>query len=122
MNETMKLTTIDPELQAALKTLVQQELEQQQKMRRENRSTYQEICKNFQAEFEQYNRGNPDAPGSRKVEWMVRDSIGALLRAMYHVNYVVKLPASAEPEMRAFIRGVLDLMEKYGPPTERPGA
>ncbi len=53
-----------------------------------------------------------------RAEWCYRviDCIGALLRAMYHVDYVVKLLASVEPEIRAFARGVLDLMEEYGPP------
>ncbi len=107
---------ISPELQAAVVTLVRQELEQQLTMRRENRSTYQEICKDFAEEMEQYNGENRGGAGSRRWCYRVKDGIGALLRAMYHVDYVVKLPASAEPEMRAFVRGVLDLMEQYAPP------
>ena len=55
---------------------------------------------------------------SRRGGYKVKDGIGALLWAMYHVEYVVRLPASAEPEMRAFVRGVLDLMEQYSPAEE----
>ena len=119
-------TIITPEVQTMLAMLVRQELETQLAMRRENRTTYQTICKDFAPEMETYNKYTWHSTGlsgkkvtlnleSNKWGTKIKSGISALLRAMYHVDYVARLPASAEPEMRAFVRGVLDLMEQYSP-------
>ncbi len=109
----MNLTEIPSELKAELTALVRKELEEQLKMRRENRSAYQNVCKDFEPEMQQYN-----LPGDERWGYRVQNGISALLRTMYHVDYVVKIPASAEPQIRAFFQGVLDLMEQYAPKTK----
>ena len=89
------------------------ELDRQLAMRRENREVYRRIFKDFEREMNRYN--NENEVGGRTWGYRVKDSISALLRVMYHVNYAVYLPAEAETEMRAFVKGVLELMEQYSP-------
>lgn len=130
--------TITPEVREELLEMLRQELAQEEQRKKENRTAYQRACKDFQEAFagfdyEEISTGfRPD--GSKwdvrcghKMQYKVRDAIGVLLRAVYQVDAVAKLPAEKEPQMKQFIHSVLNLMneQKDAPPgvgsTQRGG-
>lgn len=115
--------TITPEVRAELLTMLRQEMEREERQKKENRTTYQRACKGFQDTFSEFDYINvrsgtrPDGStwsfqDKRTMQWKVRDAIGTLLRAVYQVDAVAKLPAEEEPQIKQFIGSVLGLMKQ----------
>lgn len=115
--------TITPEVKAELLEMLRQELAREEQRKKENRTAYQRACKDFQEAFAGFDY-EEICTGSRtdgsvwgfnaghKMQHKVRDAIGTLLRAVYQVDTVAKLPAEKEPQMKHFISSVLKLMNE----------
>lgn len=115
--------TITPEVKTELLEMLRQELAREEQRKKENRTAYQRACKDFQEAFAGFDY-EEICTGSRtdgsvwefhaghKMQHKVRDAIGTLLRAVYQVDTVAKLPAEKEPQMKHFISSVLKLMNE----------
>lgn len=115
--------TITPEVKAELLAMLRQEMEQKEQEKKDNRSTYRRICKDFSEAFGEFNytavsswrdsRGHPcERREDVRLDWKIQNTIGTLLRAVYQVDTSAQLPAEKEPEIRAFIHAVLTLMKQ----------
>ena len=114
--------TITPEVKNELLAMLRAELAQEEQRKQENKTAYRRVCKEFEEEMGSFDytesRSGYRNDGSRwevntshDVSWKIRDAIGTLLRAVYQVNAVAKLPADKEAEMREFVESVLGLMK-----------
>ena len=113
--------TLTPEVKNELLAMLRAELAQEEQRKQDNTPVYSRVCAGFSEQFAQFNYTEmepwpgPNSPKVRevehKVDWKVRDAIGTLLRAVYQVNAVAKLPADQEPEIREFAESVLRLMK-----------
>ncbi len=125
----MATATITPTVRSELIAIFMDAQEQHEREARFNRAVFPRVCREFEGEMKRYDyvevQKYPDINGNLLTRSMprpmcsnIQSAFSTLLRAVYQVNSASKLPASAEPEMREFVRGVLDLMEKYRPPVE----
>ena len=113
--------TLTPEVTNELLAMLRAELAQEEQRKQENKTVYRRACKGLETLFAEFNYTEmeswpgPNSPKVREVEhnvsWKIRDAIGTLLRAVYQVNAVAKLPADREPEIREFVESVLHLMK-----------
>lgn len=121
--------TITPEVKSELLTMLREEMERQEIQKRENRTTYQRVCKEFEQQISAFDYvrrqkifsidGNVYIHTSdRPMASQIRNALGALLKAVYQADTTAKLPAEKEAQMRAFISSVLGLMneQKNAPP------
>ena len=88
---------ITPELKKELLAILREEMEQQEQQKRENRTTWQRICRNFENEFAAFD-GTMTKPWTdengevhmwkldKVMRFKVKDAIGTLLRAIYRVD------------------------------------
>ena len=117
--------TMSPEVREELRALFREELQLERVRKREQKTFRTQLWEEFSAELEAADKaaesvvdagsfiGNPPRmQTARPMRYQVRSAIDALLRAVYRVQYSAWLPVDREPEMRAFIRSILDLMEK----------
>jgi len=122
----MPTATITPAVREELIAIFMDAQEQHEREARINRAVFPRVCREFEGEMKRYDyvevQQYPDIEGNlctrsldRPMCGNIQSAFSTLLRAVYRVNSASKLPASAEPEMREFIRSVLDLMEKYRP-------
>lgn len=116
--------TMTPEMKSEFLTMLRAELERQEREKKQSRSAYQRICKDFEEDFAAFDRVTEhrymDVDGKTRqyryehtMRWKIRDAIGVLLRAAYGVDAVAKLPAEKEAEMREMVSAVLGIMEKH---------
>lgn len=98
-------------------------LEQREQEKKRNRTTYQRVCEPYRArmdafdyEYTEHYR-TPHGPGQRQVAhkygYPIQNAMGTLLRAVYGVDAVAKLPAEQEEEMREVFDKILSIMETY---------
>ena len=97
--------TLTPEVKNELLAMLRAELAQEEQRRQDNKTVYRRACKDLGDRLAEF-----DFNGCR-MDWKIRDAIGTLLRAVYQVNAVAKLPAEREPEIREFVESVLHLMK-----------
>ena len=113
---------ITSEMRAAMMDMLRDELERREREKRENRTMYQRLCRDFEEDFNAFNfveEKQFQTPDGRQValcwdrNWygQLRGAFGAILRSVYGVNHVAKLPADREQEMREMMRGIFDIMK-----------
>jgi len=114
--------TITPEMKNELANIVQQAMEQHEQHKTAAKTVYRCVCADFDEElhsFDYSNRGTfinckgVERSWDTKVPcWQrIRGAIGTLLRSVYQVDSVTKLPPEKEADMRQFMRSVLELMK-----------
>lgn len=124
--DTNGLTAITPEIRKELSAIFQQEMAIREQQKKESRTAYRRVFKEFQREFERFDYATTSQVLSitgethisrheNVMHWKVRNAIGTLLRAMYQVGNVESIPAGKEVEMREFVQNVLDLMKEKTP-------
>ena len=114
--------TITPEVRTELLEMLRQEIAQEERRKKENRTAYQRVCKEFEEELSGFDYVESHSgyciDGSRwesntrhNMSWKIRDAVGALLRAIYQVNAIAKLPAEHEQDMKEIMGNILQLMK-----------
>lgn len=111
---------ITAEVREELLSMLRKELAAQEKEKKENRTAYQRLCKEFGDEMAAFNyttenhwmtpRGPRTNVTKHREDWKIRQAIGTLLRAVYQVDSVNNLPANKESEMRVFMSSILGQM------------
>lgn len=115
--------TITPEIRSELLTMFRQEMEQEERRKKENRTVYQRVCREFEEEFtafdyeKQQDIHSVDGNVYKHVDkhlmaYHVKTAIGVLLRAIYQADGVAKLTAEKEQDMQKFVGDVLSLMKQ----------
>ena len=98
-------------------------LEQREQEKKRNRTTYQRVYEPYRARLDAFDYeytehySTPYGPGQRQVArkygYPIQTAMGTLLRAVYGVDVVAKLPAEQEEEMREVFDKILSVMETY---------
>lgn len=98
-------------------------MEQREQEKKRNRTTYQRVYEPYRARMDTFDYEYtehyryPHGPGQRQVEhkygYPIQNAMGTLLRAVYGVDAVAKLPAEQEEEMREVFDKILSVMETY---------
>lgn len=115
--------TITPELKAELLAILRQEMAEQEREKKANKSVFQRVMQEFEPELKQFNwtetrdGTRPDGTAYHReephnMEWKIRNAIGVLLQATYKTNGVAHLPTKKEAEIKEFTRAVILLMHK----------
>lgn len=117
--------TIEPEVLEELRGLFREELQRERETKQEQRRFRSRLWEGFEEELEAADEAAqsevtchsmvgdpPQMQTNRAMRFQVRSAIDTLLQSVSRVRYSLWLPANKEPEMRAFIRAVLDLMEE----------
>jgi hypothetical protein len=116
--------TITPEVRTELLEMLRQELAQEERRKKENRTAYRRVCKEFEQEMAAYdyvethsgyrNDGSRWESNTRhNMSWKIRDAVGTLLRAVYQVDAIAKLPEEHEQDMKEFMANILQLMKSF---------
>ena len=114
--------TITPELKMELLAMLRQEIAEQEREKKANKSVFQRVMREFEPALEKFNWTEvrdftlPDgrvrhSETTHNMAWKIRNAVGTLLQAIYKANGVANLQANKEAEMREFVRSVLSLME-----------
>ncbi len=112
--------TMTAEIREELAAMIRQELQEQ----RTNKSAYQRAWEGFSDELSSFNYVKDErirnSEGEirefhfpRKCSQKVKSAIGTLIRAVFEVDTVSQLPADKEPEMKEFMRKVLEMMRDF---------
>ena len=95
-------------------------LEQREQEKKRNRTTYQRVYEPYRERMDafdyehiyHYSTGGQTTV-SCKYRYPIQNAMGTLLRAVYGVDAVAKLPAEQEEEMREVFDKILSVMETY---------
>lgn len=112
--------TMTAEIREELAAMIRQELQEQ----RANKSAYQRVWESFSDELSSFNYVKDERIRNcegevrefhfpRKCSQKVKSAIGTLIRAVFEVDTVSQLPADKEPEMKEFMRKVLEMMRDF---------
>ena len=114
--------TITPELKPELLAILRQEMADQERERKANKTVFQRVMQEFEPDLEQFSwtevhdGTRPDGTVYHRetphnVGYKVRSAVGTLLQAVYKTNGVAYLPADKQADMKEFVRSVLSLMK-----------
>lgn len=106
-----------------LAPIIRQEIERVRAEERENRSAWQRVKREFaerlngfdyieKTEFYVVGKTRGSCEREIRYSWKVTGALSTLLRAVYRVENIAKIPAEKEPEVREFVDQVLRLMEE----------
>ncbi len=116
-------TTMTPEIREELLSLLREELEQQEERKQSNKTVYRRVCAHFDKELNAFtytktgqgidHNGKPYQYVTTYTSgYKIREAVGSLLRVIFEVDAIAKLPAEKEEKIREFMGSVLALMRE----------
>ncbi len=118
-------TAITPDIKNELLSLIQQGLEQHEKKKEADKTVFRRVCGSLDKELKSFDYTVPDVytdrsgkqvPYNREVScwYRIETALSTLVRAVYQVEAVAKLPADKEGEIRGFMLDTLMRMKVLG--------
>ncbi len=118
-------TAITPDIKNELLSLIQEGLEQHEKKKEADKTVFRRVCGSLDKELKSFDYTVPDTytdrsgkqvPYNREVScwYRIETALSTLVRAVYQVEAVAKLPSDKEDEIRGFMLDTLTRMKALG--------
>ncbi len=118
-------TAITPDMKNELAAIVQQAMEQHEKKKEADKTVFRRVCGSLDKELKSFDYTVPDVytdrsgkqvPYNRGVScrYRIETALSTLVRAVYQVEVVAKLPSDKENEIRGFMLDTLTRMKALG--------
>ncbi len=118
-------TAFTPDMKNELAAIVQQAMEQHEKKKEADKTVFRRVCGSLDKELKSFDYTVPDVytdrsgkqvPYNRGVScwYRIETALSTLVRAVYQVEAVAKLPSDKEDDIRGFMLDTLTRMKALG--------
>ncbi len=118
-------TAISPDIKEELLNLIQEGLEQHKKKKEADKTVFRRVCGSLVKELNSFNYTVPDEYTDRNGKkviynreipcwYKIETALSTLVRIVYRVDAVAKLPSERETDIRQFMLDTLERMKTLG--------